>query len=72
MTDDEVQKEIEENQARKRDTEDVGLEEDYIEDRDEGGNVFTDLVDTVFHPDKADDKAPGDMDHEYDDNTKSS
>lgn len=70
MSDDPIQREIEQNQARKRDTEDVGLEENVLQDRDQDGNLVTDLVDTVFHPEDA---AEGrdEMEHEYDDNTKS-
>ena len=70
MTDDSIQKEIEANQARKRDTEDVGLDEDALRDQQpEGGNLLTDLVDTLFHPEEnAEGVDP--QDHEFDDNTK--
>jgi hypothetical protein len=70
MSDDPVQREIEANQARKRDTEDVGLDEDYIQDRDGEGNLVTDLVDTLFNPDEANSGNDG-QDREYEDNTKS-
>lgn len=70
MADDSVQREIEKNQARKRDTEDVGLDEDSLrEQQPEEGNLLTDLVDTLFNPE---DNARGvdGQDHEFDDNTK--
>ena len=51
MTDDSVQREIEANQARKRDTEDVGLEEDVIVDRDQEGTIFDDLKERIFGDD---------------------
>jgi hypothetical protein len=70
MSDDPIQKEIEENQARKRDTEDVGLDEDHIQDRDGDGNFVTDIVDDIFNPEDAAD-GTDEMSHEYDDNTKS-
>jgi hypothetical protein len=70
MTDDSVQREIEKNQARKRDTEDVGLDEDSLRDQQpEDGNLLTDLVDTLFNPeDNAEGRDP--QDHEFDDDTK--
>lgn len=67
MTDDSVQREIEANQARKRDTEDVGLEEDVIVDRNLEGTIFDDLKERIF----GDDDAPAEDSHEYRDNTKS-
>jgi hypothetical protein len=67
MTDDSVQREIEANQARKRDTEDVGLDEDVIVERDQEGTIFDDLRESVF----GDDDAPAEDNHEYRDNTKS-
>ncbi len=69
MNDDDVQKEIEANERRARDNEDVGLDEDYINERDERGNFVTDATDAIFNPD---DEGPDEMAHEYDDNTKSS
>lgn len=71
MSDDPIQKEIEANEARARDADEVGVDEDHLNDQEEPGNLFTDMVDTLFHPEEADDQAPGDTDHEYDDNTKS-
>lgn len=70
MTDDSIQKEIEANEARKRDTEDVGLDEDYINDREGQDLLIEDLVETIFHPDKADPGNDG-QEREYEDNTKS-
>lgn len=69
MTDDDVQKEIEANERRARDSEDVGLDEDYINERDERDNFVTDATDALFNPDE---EGPDEMAHEYDDNTKSS
>lgn len=71
MSDDPVQREIEKNQARNRDTQDVGLDEDYVNNRDQQDILIEDLVETVFNPDKADDGNDG-LDREYDDNTKTS
>lgn len=67
--DDDVQREIEANERRARDTEDVGLDEDYITQRDEGDTFVEDAADTIFNPD---DDGPDERAHEFDDNTKSS
>lgn len=67
VADDSVQREIEANQSRKRDTEDVGLEEDVIVDRNQEGTIFDDLKERIF----GDDDAPAEDSHEYRDNTKS-
>lgn len=69
MQDDDVQKEIEANQRRARDEQDVGLDEDYINDREQDDNFVTDAADTLFNPD---DDGPDEQAHEFDDNTKSS
>lgn len=69
MTDDEIQKEIEANERRARDPQDVGLDEDYINERDENGNFVTEATDAILNPD---DEGPDERAHEYDDNTKSS
>lgn len=68
MSDDSVQKEIEANEARVRDTEDVGVDENVVQQRDQEGTIFEDLTEDVLGDDDnvADEKA-----HEYDDNTKS-
>ena len=66
--DDDVQKEIEANERRARDTEDVGLDEDYITQRDEGDTFVEDAVDTLFNPDA---DGPDERAHEFEDNTKS-
>ena len=67
MTDDDVQREIEANERRARDKDEVGLDENVLNDRDEDENVVTDLIDSVFHPE---DDSPDEEAHEYDDNTK--
>ena len=69
MHDDDVQKEIEANERRARDQRDVGLDEDYINQRDQDENFVTDAADTLFNPD---DDGPDEREHEFDDNTKSS
>lgn len=69
MTDDDVQREIEANERRVRDREDVDLDEDYINERDENENFVTEATDAIFNPD---DEGPDERAHEYDDNTKSS
>jgi hypothetical protein len=68
MSDDPVQKEIEANQARKRDPEDVGIEENVLVERDQEGTVLGNMTDDVFG---GDDDTPDEADHEYSDNTKS-
>lgn len=68
MTDKDVQREIEANERRARDEQDVGLDEDYVENRDQEGNFITDAADTIFNPD---DDSPDEREHEFDDNTKS-
>ena len=70
MSDDPIQKEIEANQARKRDTEDVGLDEDTLQERDGDGNFVTDIVDDLFNPEDSA-ESTDELSHEYDDNTKS-
>lgn len=67
MSDDPVQREIEENQARARDTEDVGMEENVLVDRDQEGTIFDDLTDNIL----GDDEPLDEQGHEYSDNTKS-
>lgn len=69
MTDKDVQREIEANERRARDQQDVGLDEDYVENRDQEGNFITDAADAIFNPD---DEHPDEREHEFDDNTKSS
>ena len=68
MTDDDIQKEIEANERRAREKQDVGLDEDYINDRDQEDNFVTDAADALFNPD---DEKPDEKAHEFDDNTKS-
>lgn len=68
MTDDSVQREIEANQRRARDEEDVGIDENVLNEEEQEGTIFTDLVDDLFNPE---DSAPDEEAHEYDDNTKS-
>jgi hypothetical protein len=68
IMDDDIQKEIEANQARARDKRDVGLDENYIQDREQGDNFVTDAADAIFNPD---DEKPDEREHEFDDNTKS-
>ena len=63
---DDVQREIEANERRARDKEDVGVDENVLNDGDEDGNVVTNLIDSVFHPEE---NAPDEDAHEYDDNT---
>lgn len=67
--DDDIQKEIEANERRARDPEDVGLDEDYLNERDEGDTFAGDAADSLFNPD---DNGPDERAHEFDDNTKSS
>jgi len=67
MTDDSIEKEIEANQRRARDEEDVGLDENVLNREEGGGNFITDLADSIFNPD---DNAPDEEAHEYDDNTE--
>lgn len=43
MTDNDIQREIEENQRRARDEENVGLEEDVLRDREDDGTILDDL-----------------------------
>jgi hypothetical protein len=70
MSDDPVQKEIEANEARKRDTDDVGLDENALRQRDgDDDTLVGGLIDTAMHPLDDEDDERG---HEYDDNTKSS
>ncbi len=67
MTDD-VQREIEANEARARDTEDVGLDEDFVNARDSDDDTFLEnAIDSIFDRDN---DAPDEQSHEYDDNTK--
>lgn len=47
MTDGDVQREIEENQRRARDKQNVGLEEDVLRQNEEPGNIVDDLVDSI-------------------------
>lgn len=68
MSDDPIQREIEANEARARDTEDVGIDENVLANRDQEGTVFEELTETALGDD---DDEPGEADHEYDDNTKS-
>lgn len=69
MTDKDVQREIEENQRRARDEQDVGLEEDILEqDRQEGNTtILDDLGDAIFG-DKDDSRQ---QEVEYEDNNTS-
>lgn len=67
MTDKDIQREIEENQRRARDEDEVGLEEDVLEqDRQDNTTIIDDLGDAIFG-DKDDSRQ---QDVEYDDNTK--
>jgi hypothetical protein len=66
MTDDDVQREVEANERRARDTEEVGVDENVLNEEDGDGNIVSNFIDSVFHPDE---DTPGDEDHEYDDNT---
>ncbi len=67
MTDKDIQREIEENQRRARDEDEVGLEEDVLEqDRQDNTTIIDDLGDAIFG-DKDDSQQ---QDVEYDD-TKS-
>jgi hypothetical protein len=63
MSDDPVQKEIEANEARKRDTDDVGLDENALRQRDgDDDTLVGGLIDTALHPvDDEDDE----RDHEF-------
>lgn len=47
MTDRDVQREIEENQRRARDEQDVGLEEDSLREDEGSGSIVEDLVDSI-------------------------
>lgn len=44
MSDRDVQREIEENERRVRDEQDVGLDEDTVRERDAGGTFLDDLA----------------------------
>lgn len=48
---DDVQREIEENERRARDEQDVGLEEDVVEGQGGDGTVLDDLDDGLFGDD---------------------
>jgi len=48
MTDNDIQREIEENQRRARDEEDVGLEEDVLLDREDGRTILDDIGDAIL------------------------
>lgn len=68
MTDRDVQREIEENQRRVRDKEDVGLDENVLRQRDDDtGTFLEDALDSI--PGIGDDDSE-EHDVEYDDNTK--
>lgn len=48
MTDNDIQREMEENQRRARDEEDVGLEEDVLLDREDGRTILDDIGDAIL------------------------
>jgi len=48
MTDNDIQREIEENQRRARDEEDVGLEEDVLLDREDGRTILDDIGEALL------------------------
>lgn len=63
--DDDVQREIEANQRRARDEQDVGLEEDVLNDRDAGdGTILDDLGEPIFGNDEEESRQ---REVEYDD-----
>jgi hypothetical protein len=63
--DDDVQREIEANQRRARDEQDVGLEEDVLNDQDGGdGTILDDLGEAIFGNDEDDSRK---REVEYDD-----
>jgi hypothetical protein len=67
MSDRDVQREIEENQRRARDEQDVGLEEDVLRDNDDGGGFFDNVLDSI--PGLGDDDSEK-RDVEYNDNNR--
>lgn len=69
MTDKDVQREIEKNQARVRDTEDIGLDEDVIRERENenDGTILDDLGSAILGKDRK----SREREVEYDDNDKS-
>jgi hypothetical protein len=68
MTDRDVQREIEENQRRARDEQDVGLEEDVLRQDDDDGTFLDDALDAI--PGIGDDDASRKREVEHDDNNK--
>ena len=69
MTDKDVEREIEENQARVRDTEDIGLDEDVLRERENenDGTILEDLGDAILGKDDH----SREREVEYNDNDKS-
>ena len=67
MSDRDVQREIEENQRRARDEQDVGLDEDVLRENDDSGGFLDDVLDSI--PGIGDDDSEK-RDVEYNDNTR--
>jgi hypothetical protein len=67
MSDRDVEREIEENQRRSRDEQDVGLDEDVLRENDDDGGFLDNALDSI--PGIGDDDSEK-RDVEYNDNNK--